>query len=175
METPHQESRSATDSGSQRIHESFRESLRCAVRLFVEHAHGADAAPHALACLPPEGEFDPVAWLMGGCTERTPPDAPFDEVQSFALRIGCRHYRHLKLRICRVGAERALVFVADSHDAFLQAEPGSPDHAGIEELKRRNAETVARITDAWDEAGVNTERNYLREKIRRARRRRDLR
>jgi len=150
---------------------SFHGELRRAVKLFIEHAYGSSPSPHALACLPPEGEYDPEAWLMSDRTERTPATAPFGEVRDFALRIGCRHYRHLKLRICRTGAERDLVFVADSHDSFLQAEPGSPEREGIEELKRSNAEVVARITDAWDAAGINTERNFLRERIRRARKR----
>jgi hypothetical protein len=150
---------------------SFREDLRRAVRLFIECAYGSKPSARALEYLPPEGEYDPAAWLMGDRMERTPSEAPFEEVQDFALRIGSRHYRHLKLRICRTGAERDLVFVADSHDSFLQAEPGSPERDGIEALKRSNAEVVARITDAWDAAGINTERNYLRERILRARKR----
>ena len=38
----------------------------------------------------------------------------------------------------------------------------------LAELKRRNAATVSSITAAWDTAGLKTEKNYLRGKIREA-------
>lgn len=158
---------------SEPIHEglaaSFRDDLRRAVGLFLELAHGAEPPAAVRKYLPPEGDFDVVAWLMSDLVERVPPDAPFESVQTFAFRLGSQHYRHLKLRISRPGSSRELVFLADSHDSFLRAEPGTPDYEGIEELKRRNAELVSRITEAWDKAGVNTERRYLRTKIREAR------
>jgi hypothetical protein len=151
---------------------AFREDLRRAVGFFIEGAYGPDPPASARRYLLPEGDCDVLAWLMGDLAERTPPAATFEEVRTFHLRIGSRHYRHLKLRISRPGQEPTFVFTVDSHDAFLVAEPGSPDFEGLRELKRRNAEAVDRITEAWERAGLNTERNYMREKIRRARERR---
>ena len=59
-----------------------------------------------------------------------------------------------------------LVLSVDSHDAFLQAPPGSPDGEALESLKRENARIAAAIHAAWDDAELPTERNYLRQKIR---------
>ena len=44
----------------------------------------------------------------------------------------------------------------------------SSEYIPLEELKRTNAETASAIHVAWDAAGLLTERNYLREKIRQA-------
>jgi UDP-N-acetylmuramoylalanine-D-glutamate ligase len=59
--------------------------------------------------------------------------------------------------------------MVDSHDVMLVAPPGSPDHEALEQLKTANAEIVADVSKAWDAAGLMTERNYLREKIRQVR------
>jgi len=157
---------------------SFREDLRCAVRLFIENAYDADPPSSALRYLPPQDDAGVNALLMGDLVERLPPAAPFDAVKTFNLRIGCRHYRHLKLRISRIGPQATFVFMVDSHDSFLVVEPESPDFAGLQELKRRNADLVASIASAWESAGVTTERNFMREMIRQAKDRlegRDLR
>jgi hypothetical protein len=151
---------------------TFRDDLRRAVRLFIENAYGDRPPASALRYIPPEGDFDIAGWLMSDLTERVPGGAPFEAVQAFSLRIGCRTYRHMKLKISRPGSLPSFVFLADSHDSFLVAEPGSPDWEGLQALKRGNAEVASRITEAWDREGILTERSFLREKIRQAREKR---
>lgn len=142
--------------------------LRRAVELYLDRAYGGGAGPPAERFRPPEA-FDPPVWLMGDAIERDPPDAPLAEVRSFALRIGNARYPHMKLRLTRVAADRVFVLNVDSHDAFLSAPPGSADCRALEELKRHNAAVAAAIVSAWDAAGLLTERDYLRQKIRQAR------
>ena len=147
------------------------EDVRRAVRLYLANAYDGDVAELADRFLP-SPDADMAEWLMSEVTERDPPDAPLDAVRIFSLRIGNKHYPNMKLRLSRPPDERALLFSVDSHDAFLRAPPGSPDFAALEDLKRGNAEIAAAIGRAWHDAGVLTERNWLREKIRQAKQRR---
>ena len=148
-------------------------AIRRAVEIFIEHAHGDRPPPYALKFLPPREDFDVAAWLMSNLSERTPEGASLSRVRSFALRIGSSHYRHLKLRLSRPGKKPFFVFTVDSHDTFLQAEPGSPDYEGLQELKRANAAVATKITLAWEAAGLQTEKNHLRRAISTARSRQE--
>jgi len=142
------------------------QALRQAIRLFIENAYGQLPPSHALKFVPADGDFDVTEWLMSDRVERTPPGVPFQKVKSFALRIGSASYRHMKLRVSRPGNRPIFIFTVDSHDAFLEADPGSPDYEGLKELKSLNAATVSKITSAWDAAGLSTERSFLRNEIR---------
>ena len=119
--------------------------------------------------MPPE-DADPAEWLMGELVERTEPDAPIERVRFFSLRIGNSLYPHMKLRLTRVGDPVACVLTVDSHDAMLHAPPDTADFAELESLKRHNAAVASAIGDAMDAAGLPSERNFLREQIRRAKR-----
>ena len=52
--------------------------------------------------------------------------------------------------------------------ALARAVRGSPDRLALEELKHHNSAVAATILSAWDAAGLLTERNYLRRRIRQA-------
>jgi len=142
--------------------------IRQAVQLYLDFAFGRHVPEQAGRFLPGDG-CDVGAWLMGDVAERDPANAPIDAVRSFALRIGNSLYPNMKLRLSRPPRDKVFLFSVDSHDAFLHAEPGSPDCAPLEELKRHNAALTGRILSAWDMAGLPTERNYLRQKVQQAR------
>ena len=144
------------------------DELREAIAIFLAIAYPQGEPAIVVDCYRPVGAFDPVAWLMRECVERTPPDAPIEVVRSFAIRLGNYFYPHMKLRISRPPRESSCLFTVDSHDAFLKAPPGSADFEALEQVKRQNNEMVSRINDAWDAAGLPTERNYLRLKIQQA-------
>ena len=55
-------------------------------------------------------------------------------------------------------------------DEFLHAPVGSPDRDALEELKRHNTAVARTIGAAWDSAGLPTEKNFLRRKIKQVRR-----
>ena len=147
------------------------EEIRQAIELYLRHAYGPKGPPKVARYLPPQG-FQAPAWLMGELVERTPDDVPVEQVCSFALRLGNSAYPHMKLRLSRLPKQRVYLFTVDCHDAFLSAPPDTPDHQALEELKRRNAQVARAIRAALDKAHLPTERNYLREKIDQARRRR---
>ncbi len=144
-----------------------REDILLAIRLYIRHAYEGDPPPKAARLLPPEG-FRPAEWLMSDAPERDPPAAPLHNVRSFALRLGNTGYPNMKLRLSRPPRDRAFLFSVDSHDAFLSASSGSPDREALDRIKRRNAEISAAITAGWDDAGLATERSYLRNKIEQA-------
>lgn len=142
--------------------------IQQAIELYLRHAYPGDVPDRAARLLPPEA-FDPEAYLMGEQVERDPADAPLCAVRSFALRLGNAQYPHMKLRLSRPPKDNVYLFTVDSHDAFLHAPPGSPDHDALAALKRFNGELAARIAGDWEAAGLPTERSYLRQKVRQAR------
>ena len=144
------------------------EQIRRAVELYLQHAYGGTPPPATERFLPP-ADFAPGEWLMGDVAERAPDGAPLQAVRSFALRIGNAMYPHMKLRICRPPKDSEFLFTVDSHDAVLKAAPGTPGYEPLQELKRHNAAVADAVVRAWENAGLPTERQYLRSRIRRAR------
>ncbi len=138
-----------------------------AIALYLAEAYG-DQWPPAVEELLPGDQFDPAVYLMGDATERTPRESRLSDVRSFSLRLGNAAYKHMKLRISRPPRQQAYLFVVDSHDEFLQAPVGSADYEALEELKRHNMAVALAISTAWGAAGLPTEKNYLRTKIRQA-------
>ena len=141
-----------------------------AVDIFLARAYpdGAGEQVSAKFTVPDDGEL--VRWLIETVGEPEPADADIDSVRSTALRLGNAQYPHMKLRLSRVPRHDVYLFTVDSHDAILQALPGSPDHEAVEALKRHNATLASDIIAAMDAANLPTERNFLREKIRHAKR-----
>ena len=141
------------------------------MRLYLRHAYRQDVPETAKRFIPPP-DVRPTEWLMSDLTERIPPDVPLETVRSIALRIGNDEYPHMKLRVSRPPNEPGFVFVVDCHDAVLHAKPGSSDYEPLQALKRHNAAVAERVVREWEAAELPTERRYLREKIRQARRER---
>jgi hypothetical protein len=144
------------------------DQLRQAMSLYLSGAYSGDPPAAAVRMLPPD-PFDPREWLMSDAVERDPADAPLQGIRSFKLRLGNSHYPHMKLCLSRPPKDPVFLFSVDCHDAFLHAPSESPDHAALEDLKRRNGAMAGAITAAWDAAGLPTDRNYLRQAIRQTR------
>jgi hypothetical protein len=138
--------------------------IRRSIELYLKRAYPGEP-PEQVSALSPPQDADSREWLMGGAVEREPRDAPLQDVLSFALRLGNAGYRHMKLRICRPRGEQTYVFLADAHDGVLCAPQGTSYCHQIEVLKGRNREIAADITEAWERAGLPTERTYLRAKL----------
>jgi hypothetical protein len=142
--------------------------IRRAIELYLQYAYDASLPPNVLNYIPPKN-FHPRTWLMGPIAERDPPDAPFERVRSFALRLGNRQYPNMKLRLSRPPKDGDFLFSVDCHDAFMAVPPDSPDYKPLEELKRENAIIAEAIRLSWEQERFPTERAYLREKVRVAR------
>lgn len=145
--------------------------LRLAIEQYLRKAYGGQVPPSADQQFMPSEDADPAVWLMRDTVERDPANASLDQVRSFALRVGNRHYPHMKIRLTRAPRQRFFVFSVDAHDAVLHAPPGSPDAATLAQLKRFNAQLAQEILAVWDAAGLLTERAYLRQQIRQAKQR----
>ena len=136
-----------------------------AVDIFLEVAYEADPPP-ATERFRIRPDCDPAAWLMSDVTERSPVEEPIEQVRSFAMRIGNALYPNMKLRLSRPPNDRLFIFTVDAHDAMLKAASGTVDHDELEDLKRHNAQLSGQINVAWEQAGLLTEHDYLRQRIR---------
>jgi hypothetical protein len=145
-------------------------SLRKAIELYLEKAYGAEPPKGTVSRFLPPPDADPGVWLMGQAVERHPPNAPLEQVRSFALRIGNRRYPFMKVRLTRPPRQAFYVFCVDAHDACLHAPSGSEDLAALERLKRFNIGLAQEVLAAWDAVGLLTERGHLREAVKEARR-----
>ena len=150
-----------------------RHDLQRAIDLYLQVVYdGGTPGPNAQRYMP-LGDWEVREYLGSDQVERTPPDADVQRARSFAIRLGNPVYPNMKLRLSRPPREEVLLFSVDAHDAMLQAPPGSPDFAALEELKQLNADLATRVTDAWEAAGLPTEKSHLRDALNKARAHRD--
>jgi hypothetical protein len=80
----------------------------------------------------------------------------------YALRLGNRHYPHMKLVIERSPDGKAHLFRADTHDRHIRPKPESREYAAFTELMKQNQALAEQIEHAWAERGLNTFKSYLR-------------
>jgi hypothetical protein len=148
-------------------------ALAQAIEMYLARAYpnGPAAGIAEKFSVPDDAEL--ADWLMESVGEPEPAGADITSVRSIALRLGNAFYPNMKLRLTRPPGNNPFLLMADSHDVMLVVPESSPDYAAVEELKSANAALVSDITNAWDSAGLPTERNYLRDKIRQARKRGD--
>jgi hypothetical protein len=154
---------------SSETHLPTRQQLQDAISIYLNIAYGQQSAPVA-SRFSLDADTCPREFLLSDRAERTPDTRDLDQVRSFALRLGNSAYPNMKLRMSRPPKDREYLFSVDCHDEMLKAPAGSADHEALEELKRHNAQLAEAITAAWDNAGLATERTYLRRKIEQARR-----
>ena len=83
----------------------------------------------------------------------------------FSLRLGNRHYPHMKLVIERSPDGHGHLLRADTHDAHCRPAPGSRDYQVFCQLMDRNREVAERIEGAWEEQGIPTFKSYLRDDL----------
>ena len=147
------------------------DALKDAIDIYVSRAYpdGADERISQKFTIP--DDCDLAGWLIEAVGEPEPADAGIDSIRSIALRLGNAFYPNMKMRLTRPPGNYVFLLMVDSHDVMLAAPPGSPDYEPLEELKAANAAIAGDITRAWDAAGLPTEHNYLRDKIRQARKR----
>jgi hypothetical protein len=90
------------------------------------------------------------------------------KLRALWLRLGCRHYPHLKLKVQLLDHEQGDVWLlsVDTHDSFSKncflPPPGHPDAETWMQLQAQNAALKVRIEQAWDQAGLATFNSLLR-------------
>lgn len=140
-------------------------TIHSALEIYLRRAWQTPISQAAQEQCPPEGDFDVSAWVMGEFIERDPRDADAGNLRSAAFRLGNSYYPNMKFRMSLPPGGVDYLFSVDSHDAVLQAPEGTPDHAMLEELKAHNKQLGEAIQRDWDEAGLPTEKNYMRRLI----------
>lgn len=79
-----------------------------------------------------------------------------------AIRLGCSHFPHLKLRVQEIGEgeQKRWLFTVDTHDSFSRHfhRPPSdhPDSVGWRILQEANSELKEKIERAWAKEGLLT-------------------
>ena len=88
----------------------------------------------------------------------------------YSMRLGNRHYPHMKLRIEPSPDESRYLFRCDSHDRHVCPPETSPEHGAFRDLMEKNQKVVETVEGAWADRGVPTFKSYLREDLERRRR-----
>ena len=87
-------------------------------------------------------------------------DAP-DDPQRYSLRLGNRHYPHMKLVIERLSTRGRWFFRADTHDQHVALGSSHPEYEEFQRLMSRNQGIAEAIESAWQAVGVDTFRWFL--------------
>jgi len=149
----------------------WRRDIQTALKIYLDRAYGGGVPDHIIQKFTIPDDCEPARWLLQDVGEPDPADADIETVRSIALRLGNAGYPNMKLRLTRPPGNRTFLLTVDSHDVMLEAPEGTPDHKALGELKTANAAIAKAVADAWDTAGLPTERSYLRDQIRHARQR----
>jgi hypothetical protein len=96
-------------------------------------------------------------------------DAANASPTKYSLRLGNRHYPHMKLVIERSPDGRGFLLRADTHDAHVRPAPGSRDYAVFTQLMELNRQVAEQIEAAWEGQGIPTFKSFLREDLARRR------
>jgi hypothetical protein len=93
--------------------------------------------------------------------ERDTPTNP----AKFYLRLGNRHYPHMKLAIDRSPDGRGHLLRADTHDTHCRPAPGSRDFHVFTQLMNLNRDIADCIEAAWEAEGMPTFKAFLRDDL----------
>lgn len=88
-----------------------------------------------------------------------------------ALRLGNRHYPHMKLVIEPRPDGAGALFRVDTHDGHCRPAPDSADFAPFCQLMVENERVARAVEEAWAKEGIPTFKRYLREDLERRRQR----
>lgn len=104
--------------------------------------------------------YDAVPFARG---PSTPPER-------YSIRLGNRHYPHMKLVLEISPDRRGYLLRADTHDKHIAPPPESPEYAAFKSLMEQNRAISEAIEAAWSIEGLPTFKTYLREDLARRRR-----
>jgi hypothetical protein len=140
-----------------------------AVDVYVSAAYGSDPLPltvqSQLAVLRSwKGPFfrSPVIASDG----QQPP-------KRYSIRLGNKHYPHMKLAIERSPDGQGYLFRPDTHDGHCCPPPGHPEHGAYRKMMEQNLELAGKIEAALAEAGLPTFKTYLQQDLARRQAARD--
>ena len=108
-----------------------------------------------------------VLQTWGGPFFRAPVFVADDQPQGkrYSMRLGNRHYPHMKLVIDRAPDGHGHLLRADTHDAHCRPAPGSRDYPAFCQLMEQNRTVADQIETNWAEQGLPTFKTYLRDDL----------
>jgi hypothetical protein len=83
----------------------------------------------------------------------------------YSIRLGNRHYPHMKLTVELAPDDRSWLFRADTHDRHVCPPENSPEHASFVSLMEKNQKLSEAIEAAWAQQGLPTFKTYLRDDL----------
>jgi len=139
--------------------------LRRAVEIYLALAYPAGSPPEAVRRrLDWAPDVAAAALLTGPPFERAS-KASGGAAPIFALRLGNTRYPHMKLQVQPWPNEAGFMLSVNTHDQVLSLDPNSSDAPAFRELQAENQRLKEAIEAAWDQAGLPTFLNYLRQYI----------
>src|SRR5262245_17582279 len=87
------------------------------------------------------------------------------EAPRLLLRLGNRHYPHMKLALEPAPDDATYLYRADTHDKHICPPANHPEYAAFMELRAKNKSIGDCIEQAWEQAGIPTFRTYLQQDL----------
>jgi hypothetical protein len=136
-----------------------------ACRIFLAHAYpgGELSVPMGKRAYLHMASDQPLGPLLGAPVCQ-PTLSPAGEISGYALRLGCCHFPHLKLRVNRLQDRDEWVYSVDTHDAVL-VPAGDPHAEHWTQLQAANRRLKEDIERAWEAAGLLTFNDLLRREL----------
>lgn len=132
-----------------------------AIELYLSRAYAGEPPLGVRARLDALRSAQEADFYRLAAFERTPADNP----TKFSLRLGNRHYPHMKMVIERSPDGTQTLFRVDTHDRHVQPKPDSAEAGAYAELARRNQDLAQQIESAWEENSLTTFKKYLRDDL----------
>lgn len=143
----------------------------CKVFLPLAYPDGDAAIPakkRCFLCLPADADFFAQLAATPAIGECCQVVRRQDRVQALLIRLGSRHYPHLKMKVQLLDHEQGdlWLFSVDTHDAFSKTAflppRDHPEAAAWMLLQTQNAAIKERIEAALEQAGLETFNSLLR-------------
>ena len=137
-----------------------RATVLQAVDTYIRFAYGADPPTAVKSMLATVRDWSGAFYRCPVFVkdQRTPPNR-------YSMRLGNRHYPHMKLAIERAPDDKSFFFRTDTHDRHVCPAEGAPEHAPFVELMGKNQEIAQEIESAWAAQGLPTFKSWLREDL----------
>jgi hypothetical protein len=83
----------------------------------------------------------------------------------YSMRLGNRHYPHMKLVIERSPDDAVFFFRADTHDRHACPPEGAAEYRAFVDLMEKNQQIAQGVETGWAEAGLPTFKSWLRDDL----------
>jgi hypothetical protein len=141
--------------------------LRKAVELYLSIAYADSDLPASIQRRLVWPEADSSQAMLAKPPFERAGKVPGHEGTIYALRLGNRRYPHMKLQIQPWPNLAGFMLSVNTHDQVAGLDVGPADAEAFRELQEENQRLKERIERAWEEQGLPTFLNYLREYIQR--------